>query len=574
MIKMIIFTFFILLIINKINSMNTSAFKKIFFIVFLGLFITASNYSQERDLEYYYSILPFEMPEVIIPEFPDTAFNIINYGAIGDGFAMNTEAFAKTINACAAAGGGNIIVPPGLWLTGPIELKSNINLHVERGALILFSSDRTQYPMVKASAKSTRYITASPIYGYELKNIAITGGGIIDGAGENWRPVKKEKMTEGQWKKLVKSGGVLSEDGKIWWPSEEAMNGKENLKKIKKEIKKPGAKDLLPVRDYLRPYMVYLVGCKNVLIEDVTLRNSPKFVVYPNRCENVIIRNADIYNEWWAQNGDGIDISASKNVIIYKCNINVGDDGICMKSSSNSADIKTYHVENILIAGCNVFHAHGGFVIGSNTDGNVRNILVKDCNFIGTDIGIRMKSGVGNGGIVENIYIEDIYMANINDAAISFNTYYQNVPAGTKRDTSKKTVNYNIPVFTDIHISNIYCRGANKSIYMAGLPNSPIKNIFFNNVMITSENGAEMANVKAIQLNNVKTEIQNGPVFSFTNANEIKINKGYMPETTDVFIKASGAETSGILITDTELPEGPKIIQTLDGAKPGAVIIK
>ncbi|MBN2347800.1 MAG: glycoside hydrolase family 28 protein [Bacteroidales bacterium] len=557
----------------KKNKFITSAFKKTLLIVLASVFIPTFIVAQERDLEYYLSQIPFEMPRVIVPEFQDLSFNITAYGAVGNGKTMNTEAFARAIEACTAAGGGKIVVPPGLWLTGPIELKSNINLHVERGALIKFTSDRSEYPMVKPSARSSRYVTASPIYGYELKNIAITGSGIIDGAGESWRPVKKSKTTENQWKDLVKSGGVVSDDGEIWWPSKEAIDGNDYLKKMKKDIKNPGPEDFLPARDFLRPYMVYLVGCENVLIEDITLRNSPKFVVYPNNCTNITIRNTNVYNEWWSQNGDGIDISASKNVIIYKCNINVGDDGICMKSSGDGPESGTFAVENILVAGCNVYHAHGGFVIGSNTNGNVRNIFVTDCNFVGTDIGIRMKSTAGNGGIVEDIYIRDIYMTGIRDAAISFDTFYQNVPAGAIRDTSNKIVEHDVPVFRDFNISNVYCRGANKSIYMAGLPNSPIQDIYLNNVWIMAENGAEMTNVKGISLNNVRTDIREGPVYFFTGANTISINKGFMPLTSKIFIKASGAETTGITVTDTKLPENPETIQISDGAKKTAIKI-
>lgn len=163
--------------------------------------------ARERDIDYYISQAPFEMPAVIEPVFADNTFIITAYGASGDGQILNTEAFTRTIQACAKAGGGKVVVPPGLWITGPIQLQSNINLHLERGAVILFTPDRTQYPMVKASASSSRFVPASPIYGYDLKNIAITGEGIIDGSGESWRPVKKMKTTERQWKELLASGG-------------------------------------------------------------------------------------------------------------------------------------------------------------------------------------------------------------------------------------------------------------------------------------------------------------------------------------------------------------------------------
>ena len=546
--------------------------KMNFFLVFIFLPLLVN--AQEKDLQYYLSQVTFDMPEVTVPIFQDKTFTITDYGAVGDGHTLNTDAFSAAITACSKAGGGHVIVPPGLWLTGPIEMKSNVDLHVERGALVQLTPDRTKYQMIRASATSSRYVPASPIHGYALNNIAITGSGIIDGAGDSWRPVKKSKTTEDQWEDLVNSGGVVSEDGKIWWPTEEAINGRDYLKKMKKEIENPGPEDYLPARDYMRPYMVYLVGCHNVLIEDVTLRNSPKFVVYPNDCVNVTIRRANVYNEWWAQNGDGIDISASKNVIVYKCNINVGDDGVCMKSSGEGPESGTFNVENVLVAGCNVYHAHGGFVIGSNTNGNVRNVFVTDCNYVGTDIGIRMKSTAGKGGIAENIYIKNIYMTNIVHAAISFNTFYQNVPAGTTRDTSSHIARHDVPVFRNFHIENVYCLGARQSVYMRGLPFSPIQDIYLDNVWIKAENGAELTNVKGIHFNNVKTDIQKGPVYSFSSANGITINKGFMPESAKVFIRASGKEVSDILVTDTKLPETDNVIQFTEGASAKAVQLK
>ncbi len=558
---------------KKKNSLFSSSCKKITFLVAL-IFLPLLMNAQERDLQYYLTQIPFDMPEVTVPVFQNKTFSITDFGAVGDGHTLNTEAFAAAITACNEAGGGHVIVPPGLWLTGPIQMKSNVDLHVGRGALVQFTSDRTKYPMVKASATSTRYVPASPVYGYELTNIAITGSGIIDGAGESWRPVKKSKTTEDQWKGLVNSGGVVSEDGKIWWPSEEAINGRDYLNKMKKEIENPGPEDYLPARDYMRPYMVYLVDCRNVLIEDVTLRNSPKFVVYPNDCVNVTIRRANVYNEWWAQNGDGIDISASKNVIVYKCNINVGDDGVCMKSSGEGPESGTYNVENVLVAACNVYHAHGGFVIGSNTNGNVRNVFVTDCNYIGTDIGIRMKSTAGKGGIAENIYIKNIYMTNIVHAAISFNTFYQNVPAGTSRDTSDHIARHDVPVFRNFHIENVYCRGANQSIYMTGLPFSPIQDIYLTNVWIKAEHGAELTSVKGIHLDSVRTDIDKGPVYSVTDGSDITINNGFMPESAKVFVKVSGPESGRIIVTDTKLPERDNLIQATEGASLKAVQIK
>ncbi len=401
--------------------------------------------AQDKNEQYYVSNAPFKMPTVVVPTFTAKTFSIKDFGAVSDGQTLNTVAFAKAIDACSKAGGGRVVFPAGLWLTGPIQLQSNIDLHIERGALVQFTADHTQYPFIKAGGGSGTLTPASPVYGYDLKNIAITGEGVLDGAGETWRPVKKMKTTDAQWRKLLTSG-VVSKDGTIWWPTKEAMDGEDYLKNLKNKTAKPTPEDYLPARDFLRPYMVYLVNCENVLLEGVTIRNSPKFVFYPNHCNNLTMRHVTIFNEWWAQNGDGIDISACKNVMIYKCTVSAGDDGICMKSSASKNDQPgTFALENIVIAGCTVYHAHGGFVIGSNTDGGMHNIFVNDCNYIGTDIGIRVKSNAGRGGLVKDIFIKDIFMTDIVTDAISFDTYYEDVPAGKTIDSVRTTIRDKTP---------------------------------------------------------------------------------------------------------------------------------
>ena len=177
--------------------------------------------------------LPFRVPDITEPKFPNKTFRITGYGAIGDGHTKNTEAFAKAIKACADAGGGCVIVPAGLWLTGPIQLKSNLNLHVEKGAVVLFSGDFEDYPLLRRTAGGLPEVCCMPpLFGENLKNIALTGPGIFDGAGQAWRPVKKSKMTDFQWKKLLASGGVVDDTGEIWYPSKEALNGAKTVAQL------------------------------------------------------------------------------------------------------------------------------------------------------------------------------------------------------------------------------------------------------------------------------------------------------------------------------------------------------
>ena len=493
-------------------------FSKII-LYFLGILIVSSSDAQVKDMSYYISNAPFKM-EITTPNFANNTFSIKDYGAVADGKTLNTEAFKKAIDACSDAGGGRVVVPAGTWLTGSIELKSNVDLHLEKNALVQFTSDHTQYPIIKAGKSSSSYTPASPIYGYDVKNIAITGQGIFDGAGDSWRPVKKSKVSADVWNSLSKSG-VVSDDGKIWWPSAEAMNGENYMQHLKNKSDAI-PEDYLPARDYLRPYMLYLVHCDNIYLEGVAFRNSPKFVFYPNHCTNLTMNNVTILNDWWAQNGDGIDISACKNVMIYKCIVSVGDDGICMKSSTNSKDTSV-QLQNIIIAGCTVLRAHGGFVIGSNTDGGMQNIYVADCQFNGSDIGVRVKSNIGRGGVVRDIYIDNIAMSNIPNEAILFSTSYEDVPAGKSAKGVKEGGSDKIPEFTNFHFSNITCTKATTAISITGLPDKPANNIYFDNVNITAGEGFSALDARDIFLNNVELNC-NEPLYTTKRCKNIVVD--------------------------------------------------
>ena len=372
-----------------------------------------------------YANVEFDMPKVMIPEFPDFECSIIDFSAVGDGITNNTAMFADAIEETAKRGGGRIVVPRGIWLTGPIELKSNINLHIEEGGLLVFSKNFDEYPIIKTSFEGLEtYRCVSPIYGKGLENIAITGKGIIDGSGDAWRPVKKEKLTERHWKNLVKSGGVVSDDGRIWYPTEKSKRGDS-----RDNFNVPDFDDLKQfddVKDFLRPVMVSLVSCKNVLLDGPTFQNSPAWNIHPLMCEDVTIRNINVRNPWYSQNGDGLDLESSKNVLIYNNTFDVGDDAICIKSGKNEDGRKrAMPTENVIIKNNIVYHGHGGFTIGSEMSGGVRNMHISNCTFIGTDIGLRFKSTRGRGGIVEYIYISKIDMINIPAEAIRFNLFYE-----------------------------------------------------------------------------------------------------------------------------------------------------
>jgi len=443
-----------------------------------------------KPLSWYIANAPFSMPPVVQPQFPQRDFRLTDYGANGDEKTLNTDAFAKAIKACSDAGGGRVIVPAGHWLTGPIELLSHVDLHLEADALIQFTKDHSQYLTPNGNG------VLSPIYSRDQEDIALTGEGVIDGAGETWRPIKREKMTPAQWSSLQYSGGVLSADGKIWWPSQETMEN-----------------------DRVRPYMVSLNNCRRILIQGVLLRNSPKFAFCPQHCTDLTLDHARIFNEWWAQNGDGMDISACKRVMIYGCTVNAGDDGICMKSSGSSPDGPA--LEDIIVAGCTVFRAHGGFVIGSNTDGGMHNIFVSDCTFIGTDVGLRFKSNMGRGGLVDDIYINDISMRNIVKEAVLFDTYYEDNPAGSSHGSEKAAGK--TPEFRGFHLSNIDCQGASTAIAITGLPQMPVSDIVFDSVTIKAGTGLTATQARNIVLHHVRFDVNEKQSIHADKTAEIKV---------------------------------------------------
>lgn len=481
-----------------------------------------------------YSDLEFDMPEIRIPAFPDYSVNIADFGAVGDGKTKNTKAFADAIQDAADNGGGKVVVSRGIWLTGPIRLQSNINLHVEEGALILFSRDFDDYPLIETSFEGLdTYRCISPIYGYDLENIAITGGGVIDGSGDAWRPVKRSKMTKRQWENLVASGGVLNEKGDIWYPTEQALKGVEMSKmNVPEELETKEQHEA--IKDFLRPVMVSLVKCKKVLLDGPTFQNSPAWNLHPLMCEDLTLRNITVRNPWYSQNGDGVDIESCKNVAVYNSSFDVGDDAICIKSGKNeNGRARGIPTENLIVKNNVVYHGHGGFVVGSEMSGGVKNVHVSNCTFIGTDVGLRFKSTRGRGGIVENIYIFNIDMIDIPTEPIRFNLYYGGrspIPEAEEETIDVDAlaaqlppVTEETPQFRNIYMKNIVCRGAGKAIYMQGLPEMNVDNIHLENVDITADKGVECIDSKNISFTNVQISVKKGPVMNFYNAKNIQV---------------------------------------------------
>ncbi len=524
----------------------------------------------------YFRNVPFSMKELKAPVFKKNTMRITDFGAIGDGMTLNTEAFRAGIDALAAKGGGKLIVPPGVWFTGPIALKSNINLHLEKGALILFSPDFDLYPLVNTvfEGLDTRRCQ-SPVSGYGLENIAITGQGSINGSGHAWRPLKRSKVTESYWKQVVSSGGVLR-DPDYWFPSEKSLRGHEmSNMNVPQGLKTE--EEWMAVRDFLRPVMISLTECKNVLLQGVLFENSPAWNIHPLMCENVIIDNITVRNPSYSQNGDGLDIESSRNVLVINSYFDVGDDAICIKSGKDADGRKRNRpTENVIVDNCKVFKGHGGFVVGSEMSGSVRNIQVSNCQFLGTDVGLRFKSTRGRGGVVENIYINDIYMFDIVTDSFLFDLFYggksasESLAAGedSPKATESMPVTEETPAFRNIFVKNLVSRNARRALFFNGLPEMPIDNIHVENSIFSARYGGYFSESSNIHLKNIQIVPVEGPALTIQNVKNLTVtgnfsypesNEGVRTDSASVNVTIPGFKKKwSVSMVDSEMKRNPE----------------
>ncbi|GAB4374911.1 MAG: exopolygalacturonase PelB [Calditrichia bacterium] len=460
----------------------------IFFATIIALCLVLSSCDgYRRSVDSGWEQVPEILSQIVPPTFPERDFLITDYGAIGDGQTDCSEAFARAIRACSEAGGGRVVVPEGIFLTGAIHLKSNVNLHITKNATIRFSTDPQKYlPVVYTRFEGVECMNYSPfIYAYEAENIAITGSGTLDGqaGNDNWW----------QWKGRAATGWEAGEPNQNRDREALFRMGEEGL---------PVQERIFGENHYLRPNFIQPYKCKNILIDSITVVRSPMWEIHPVLCENVTVQNVRVISH--GPNNDGCNPESSKNVLIRNSYFDTGDDCIAIKSGRNADGRRVnVHSENIVIQKCTMKDGHGGVVIGSEMSGGVRNIFVEDCVMDSPNLerALRIKTNSMRGGVVENIFMRNVTVGEVSDAVIRVNFNYGEGDVGN-----------HIPVVRNIYIKNVTSKKSQYALYLAGYERSVISNFFLENCRF---DGVEKGNMLMHYQNlNMKNVFINGQIVS------------------------------------------------------------
>jgi polygalacturonase len=393
-------------------------------------------------------LYPKIQKQIVAPTFKNVTYNIADYGAVADDSSfLNHKSINTTIDLCSSKGGGIVLIPKGVWHTGPIVLKNNVNLHIAEGAVLLFTSDVKQYPTVLTRWEGMDCYNTSPmIYAYGQENIAITGKGTIDGGAsiKNWWGMRRLSAVPG---KELRGRPLLMEWCEKGTPIEQRIMGPE---------------------DNLRPQLINLYKCKNILLQDVTLVRPAFWTIHPLLCENVTVKGVTI-NTSGAPNGDGCDPESCKNVLIEDCYFNTGDDCIAIKSGRNF-DGRKWNIpsENIIVRKCHMQNGHGGVVIGSEISGGYRNLFVEDCemNSPSLDRVIRIKTNNCRGGIIENVYVRNVTVGQCRESVLLITLLYEPAENCT-RDFP--------PIVRNIYLDKVTCKQSRYGVYITGFED--LKNI-------------------------------------------------------------------------------------------------
>jgi polygalacturonase len=427
-----------------------------------------------------WSLVPGILNRIVAPKFPDRDFDITKFGAVADGMADCTEAIRRAIAECVKTGGGRVVVPEGKFLTGAIHLQSNVNLHVKKGASVLFSTDPSHYlPVVLTRFEGVEVMGYSPlIYAIDCENVAVTGEGTLDGQADNthWWP----------WKGTAEFG----------W--KEGMPRQNDARKKLLDMAEAGVDPSQRVfggGSFLRPAFIEPYRCRNVLIEGVTIVNSPMWEIHPTLCTNVTVRGVHISS--FGPNNDGCDPESCTDVLIENCFFNTGDDCIAIKSGRNADGRRLARPsENIIVRGCEMRDGHGGVTIGSEDSGGVRNVFVENCKMDSPhlDRALRLKDNAARGGLLEHIYMRDVTVGQLVEAVLAIDLLYEEGANGKF-----------MPIVRDVELLRVTSKKSQYGLYIRGFEGSEISGVriidcTFDNVakgnVIEHASPVEMRNVR------------------------------------------------------------------------------
>lgn len=423
--------------------------------------------------------------------------NIVDHGADRSGKIKCTNVINNLIDSLSGSGGGTLVFPAGTFLTGPIVMKSNITLYLDAGSVVSFSDDFDDYlPMVRSRWEDVRVKNfKSQIYAYQCENISIRGDGRFEGNGRKWwdfmRSVMSGQTVDNKWQEIFRK------ENEALLATNQYIKGKNN---------------------FLRPPMVTTYECKNILIEGVSFSNPPFWTLMPAFSENVTITGITIENPGNSPNTDGIDPSSCRNVHISDCHISVGDDCIVIKSGRDEDGREAGRAtENITITNCTMLEGHGGVVIGSEMSGNVRRITITNCIFEGTDIGIRIKTMRGRGGVVEDVRVSNVIMYNIVNEGVLITLRYQ--------PTQAEPLSERTPAVRNVHLSNINIRNAQRPVAIYGLEEREVSAVSFNDIRSFSNKGILLENTSGISFHDIEMDISEGSPLEAKDSRDISWDK-------------------------------------------------
>jgi len=467
---------------------------------------------------------------------PRPFYNVRSYGASGNGKALDTKAIQKAVDACALKGGGKVLIPAGRYVTGPIFLKNRVQIEFEAGAVLLGSTNMADYPAIDGRWEGIeRRVYASLFTGRGLENVSITGRGVLDGRGAGWWAAHRATSALRRKAGLTGREPENPPDAPLRWP---------------------------------RPRMINLYECTNVLLRDITIRDSPSWNVHPVYCENVTLDNLTVIAPTNSPNTDAVDPDSCRNVRISNCYFDVGDDCVVIKSGYNEDGRRVgIPCEDVLVSNCTFGHGHGGVVIGSEMSGSVRNVAVVNCVFDGTQRGLRVKTAPGRGGVVEGFRASNLVMRNIMEAAFSITAAYDDrQSAAATRTPSPES----IPVMRHVHWSDISVNGAGKLAELSGLEVSPLEDMSLVNVQVTgARSGIRCENAHGVRLENIQFQPASGPALEARNVSKLDVLRLEVQEPNGDQPVITLEGVSGALLRDCAVASGTGVFLKLTGTNTG-----